>query len=180
MPILPWTTLESQLLLDRRWLRVRSDRVRTAAGVVIEEFHVIESVPWAATVCVTEGRELVLVEQYRHGHGGPSLELPAGVLEPAEDPLAAAQRELREETGYEAADWTALWRVRPEPARHEQWAHFAVARGARLGKSQTLDATEDIAVVLVPLAELDEVLTKMVHGLHVAALLLAERRGFLA
>jgi 8-oxo-dGTP pyrophosphatase MutT (NUDIX family) len=174
-----WQVLESRPLFERKWLRVRQDRVRTASGVEIAEFHVIESPPWAAILCVTEARELVLVEQYRHGHGGPSLELPAGVLEPGEDPVSAAQRELAEETGYVAPDWQHLWTVRPEPARHDQWAHFAVARGATRSSAQALDATEDITVVLRPLAELDAVLGEMVHALHVGALLLAARRGLL-
>jgi 8-oxo-dGTP pyrophosphatase MutT (NUDIX family) len=176
----PWQMLDSELILDRLWLRVRQERVRTGSGVVIDEFHLIESAPWAAVICVTSERELVLVEQYRHGHGGPSLELPAGVIEPGEEPLAAAQRELREETGYEADDWVALWQVRPEPARHRQWAHFAVATGARLVAAQTLDVTEDLTVVKRPLGDIDAVLAEMVHGLHVGALLLAARRGLLA
>jgi len=175
-----WKTLDSELILDRKWLRVRRDRVLTGAGVVIDEFHVIESAPWAAVVCVTGERELVLVEQYRHGHRGPSLELPAGVLEPGEAPLAAAVRELREETGYEPGHVQELWSVRPEPARHEQWAHFALATGARLVRSQALDATEEVTVVRRPLSELDAIVGEMVHGLHVAALLLAARRGLLA
>lgn len=175
----PWELLDSELVLDRRWLRIRRDRVRTGTGVVIDEFHVIESAPWAAVVCVTEARELVLVEQYRHGHGGPSLELPAGVIEPGEPALDAARRELREETGYEAAHFEEFWRIRPEPARHEQWAHFALATGARQAATQALDVTEEMTVVRRPLSQLDEVLGEMVHGLHVAALLLAARRGLL-
>lgn len=174
-----WETLESELLLDRKWLRVRRDRVRTGAGVLIDEFHVIESAPWAAVVCVTAERELVLVEQYRHGHRGSSLELPAGVIEPGEPPLEAARRELREETGYDAEHFEPLWQVRPEPARHEQWAYFALAMGARPAFTQALDATEDVTVVKRPLRDLDAIVGEMVHGLHVAALLLAARRGLL-
>ncbi|HSC89722.1 MAG TPA: NUDIX hydrolase, partial [Polyangiaceae bacterium] len=151
----PWKVLDSSLILDRKWLRVRQERVETARGVVIDEFHVIESSCWAGIVCVTAQRELVLVEQYRHGHRGPSLELPAGVIESGEDWLDGAQRELREETGYTSEDWKPFWRVRPEPARHDQWVEFFVAKGAQRTMLQHLDETEDMRVVLRPLDDLD-------------------------
>jgi 8-oxo-dGTP pyrophosphatase MutT (NUDIX family) len=121
-----------------------------------------------------------LVEQYRHAHGGWSLELPAGVIESGEDPMVAALRELGEETGYGAPHIEPLWTTRPEPARHRQWAHFGVAQGARLERARALDATEDVRVVLRPLRDFDQILAEMVHALHVGALLLALRRGAIA
>jgi 8-oxo-dGTP pyrophosphatase MutT (NUDIX family) len=175
----PWEVLDTELVLDRKWLRVRQERVRTARGVVIDEFHVIEASAWAGVVCVTAERQLVLVEQYRHGHGGPSLELPAGVVEAGEPWLEGARRELREETGFVSDHWRPLWRVRPEPARHAQWVEFFVATGAVRVAEQELDETEDMRIVLRPLGELDAIVDEMVHGMHVGALLLAARRGLL-
>jgi len=103
---------------------VREQRVRLANGHEIERFHLIRGPHWAAVLCLTEAREVVLVRQYRHGFGGPSLELPAGVLEPDEPPIEGARRELREESGFHADRLEPLISVAPEPARNSTRAHF--------------------------------------------------------
>src|SRR6185369_5279763 len=128
----PWQVLGSKLLVSERWLQLREDRVRLGNGHEIERFHVIHGPDWASVLCVTEDSEVVLVRQYRHGVGRPSLELPAGVIESHETPEEAARRELAEETGYESDDWVRIQSVSTEPARHTTQAHFFCARGARL------------------------------------------------
>src|ERR1017187_3741244 len=96
----PWTILAQKTLLDRRWLKITEDRVELPNGTIIDEFHVLHSPNWAAVIAVTESDEILMVEQYRHGLGRTSLELPSGVIDPGERPLEAAKRELFEETGY--------------------------------------------------------------------------------
>ena len=61
-----------------------------------------------AIVAITPDKELILVRQYRYAVGEELLEIPAGKLEADEDPLLAAQRELSEETGYQADHWQLL------------------------------------------------------------------------
>ncbi|MCH2109748.1 MAG: NUDIX hydrolase, partial [Polyangiaceae bacterium] len=177
MTLRPWKTLGSRLLLERRWLRLHEDRVETGRGAIIDEFHVLESPSWVATICITSTRELVLVEQYRHGYGGFSLELPAGVMEPGEEIAAAGARELLEETGYQGDSPQHFWSTRAEPARGRSEAHFVLVQNATQESDLNLDATEDLRVVLLPLKQLDEIIDRMVHGVHVGALLLAQRRG---
>ncbi len=171
----PWTVLETKLLVSERWLQLREDRVRLSNGHEIERFHVIHGPDWASVLCVTEASEVVLVRQYRHGIGRVSLELPAGVIEPDESPEQAARRELAEETGFEASDWTSIQRVPTEPARHTTHAHFFCARGARLTRNPAPEATEVLEVVLVPLADLARLATdgSIEHGVHVGAILAA-------
>ncbi len=177
----PWRVIESTLLLDRTWLRVHEQRIALPGGGEIGEFHLIEAPSWAAALALTEAGEVLMVEQYRHGASATSLELPAGVIDGNEDPRRAAQRELREEAGFEADDWTPLLTVSPEPARNTSRGHFFIARGARRAGDQRLDATEDIAVrAMKPDALVAAVLEgRVLHGAHVAAILAARARGWL-
>lgn len=179
MTILPWSVQSSVQVFEGRYLRVHREEVVTGKGTRIPDYHVIESPAWAGVVCVTESAELVLVRQYRHGRKGPSLELPAGIIEPGEAPSDAAARELLEETGYRATSLEPLWETHPEPARHRQTAHFYFIRASDVPEGLDLEPSEDVEVVLRPLAELDAIVAEMGHGVHVAALLLAARRGFL-
>jgi 8-oxo-dGTP pyrophosphatase MutT (NUDIX family) len=175
----PWEVLTADVILDRPYLRVETQKVRLGSGAVMDDFQLITAPAWVGVIALTPRQDLVLVEQYRHAHEGTSLELPAGIIEPGEEVSIAARRELREETGFEAPSVASLWQIRPEPARHRQWAHFCVARDVVQRADQSLDATEDIRVVLRPLSKLDSIVSEMVHAAHVAALLLAARRGLL-
>jgi 8-oxo-dGTP pyrophosphatase MutT (NUDIX family) len=174
--------LAQRTLLERRWISVREDHVRLANGHEIEEFHVIGAPSWAGVLAVTESDEVVLVRQYRHGIAGESLELPAGVIEPGETPLDAAKRELLEETGYAAERWEPIASVATEPSRHTVRAHFFCALGAKSVAVHAPDASEEIELVLVSKKELVELVLRgdVLHGVHVGAILVADRRGLLA
>ena len=177
----PWKVLEKRRLLERRWLSITEERVELPNGAIIDDFHVLHAPDWAGVIAVTgtADDDIVLVEQYRHGLGRASLERPAGVIDADELPLAAAQRELREETGYQAAAWYPLAVVVPEPARSTHRAHFFVATGAEpTGPAQPEDS-EVIAVRRIPLRSLLGQIEQghMVHAAHIAAVLLAARRG---
>ena len=175
----PWQVLGSKLLVSERWLQLREDHVRLGNGAEIERFHVIHGPDWASVLCVTEASEVVLVRQYRHGIARPSLELPAGVIEPSETPEEAARRELAEETGYVSDDWVSIQSVSTEPARHTTQAHFFCARGARLAQRPAPEETEVLEVVKVPVGDLARLAVdgSILHGVHVGAILVALQRG---
>lgn len=176
-----WQTLESRYILKREWMSVREDRVRLPSGLELNEFHVVEYPHWVCILCLVEDGRAVLVEQYRHGIGRSSVELPAGAVDKGEEPLKAAQRELREETGYEAAEWHLLGRCAPNPGKQSSYAHLFVARGATRAGEQRLDSTEDIRVRLVPAGDLLAMADEgaIQHGIHLAALFWAAHKGFI-
>ena len=177
----PWKVRKSRVVLERQWLRVREEHVELPTGQEIEEFHVLEGPNWVGVLALTDDGRVVLVDQYRHGIAATSRELPAGVIEPSESPLAAARRELLEETGCQADDWQSLIRFATEPARHTTLAQFFVARNARFVAEQRLDPGEHMSVVCLTPAEVFQQIESGVirHATHVAAIALARVRGLL-
>lgn len=170
-----WKVLESRYVWQRPWFALRIDRVQTSRGAVLDEYPVIEARDWACVIAVTEDKQLVLVRQYRHGVAEQTLEFPAGGVDEGEEPLAAAQRELLEETGFAADSWHHLRSVSPEPTRRSHQAHFFLALAARRVSAQRLEPSEDVEVVLRPASSAMQLAVELSHGVHIGALLLALR-----
>jgi ADP-ribose pyrophosphatase len=95
---------------------------------------------------------IVIERQYRHAAGQYLYEVPAGKMDEGEDRLAAAKRELIEETGFRAKNWTKLTRYFASPGFLGEWMQVFVAEGLALGKAQP-EADEKIEIYLVPLSE---------------------------
>ena len=120
-----------------------------------------EYVRHGGAVCVlplTETNEAVMVRQYRYPFARVLLEAPAGKLDPGEAPDAAAKRELSEETGANAAEWTCLGEYFPTVAYSDEVIHLYLARGLTFFETHP-DEDEFLNVERVPLATLvDEAL----------------------
>ena len=105
---------------------------------------------------ITHDKKVIMERQYRYPVGRVVLEIPAGKLDSAdEDPLDAAQRELKEETGYTADEWISLGHYMPAPAYSSEYIGVYMARGLHRGQ-QHLDDEEFLDVIEIPLEELVE------------------------
>jgi 8-oxo-dGTP pyrophosphatase MutT (NUDIX family) len=169
----PWAKLGSAPLGDFGIFTIRSDRKVSPRTRRAHDFFVIECVDWVNVIALTPAQELVMVEQFRHGSNTVELEIPGGMMD-AEDPSpeAAAQRELREETGYEGQNPRLLGRVFPNPAIMTNVCFTILVENCRCLHAPELDGTEDLLTRLVPVAEIPALMTagKIRHSLVAAAL----------
>jgi ADP-ribose pyrophosphatase len=157
--IIPWRVLSREVALDASpWLRCWVETVQLPTGKTYDDFYTVEMRDFAIVFALTDANEVVAERNYRHGLGEIAIVLPAGFVDDGEEPLHAAQRELREETGYEATDWRDLGTYVLDGNRGCGHMHAFMARGAYEASSQELDEMEQIQVELLPVERLSEML----------------------
>jgi ADP-ribose pyrophosphatase len=140
----PWKTLARQTILDHsKYLVVEAHTVELPDGRVISDWPWVITPDYVNVVPVTAEGEFLCFRQTKYGVDGPSLAPVGGYLEPGEEPLAAAQRELLEEMGYQAPEWTGLGHYRVDGNRGAGMAHLFLARGARRVAEPDADDLEE-------------------------------------
>ena len=155
-------------------LNVRRDEVELPDG----KKALREYLNHGGAVCVvpvTDDGNVIMEWQYRYAVGRPVIEIPAGKLDSLEeDRLEAAKRELREETGLTAENWTDLGAYLPAPAYSCEYITMYLATGLKRGERH-LDEGEFLEVFEIPLTELVEEIMKgtIVDGKTIAAVLKA-------
>jgi 8-oxo-dGTP pyrophosphatase MutT (NUDIX family) len=175
-----WERRGERVQLTTRVLAVQGVEFHHPVRGTTREFVVLRAPDWVNVVAVTPDGRLVLVRQFRFGIGALSLEIPGGVMEPGEDPVATGLRELREETGYSGGAARLLGSVHPNPAIQSNRCHFVLVENAVRAHDQEWDTDEEIAVELLAV---DDVLALarsggITHALVLNALMLfdAQRR----
>lgn len=172
----PWTVTASEYLIQDKWLTVRADRCRTVRGVTVDPYYVLEYPDWVQVVAFDADNRILVTQQYRHAAGSLCLELPCGVVEAADEtPLAAAQREMLEETGYASDHFERVGSFSPNPATHTNTLHCFVARHVYRSQEASQDDTEDVSSRFMSIESVMEAIEagRFAQALHIAALLLS-------
>ena len=156
----PWKRLSCRTVLNGgKFLTVENHTIQLPNGRVIPDWHWIIAPDFVNVVALTEGGEFICFRQTKYAVNGTSLAPPAGYMEPGEDPLAAAQRELLEETGYEAPEWISLGRYAVDGNRGAGEAHMYLALGARHVAAVNADDLEEQQLLLLGRAQVEEAIT---------------------
>lgn len=150
------TLISSKLAYKGKVFSVFTDKVKEPGGAVNTR-DVVRHNGSIVILAIDESNDprdplIILERQYRHAAGQFLLELPAGRIEPGEAPLAAAKREMIEETGYRAKRWTYLTKYFASPGFLGESMNIYLARDLREGAAQP-EADEQIEIVRLKLSE---------------------------
>tara|TARA_Y100000590_G_scaffold83858_2_gene93524 strand:- start:7467 stop:8006 length:540 start_codon:yes stop_codon:yes gene_type:complete len=166
-----WKTIETKSIFGNKVFGLREDKVLSPKTDNTHPVWVIDAPTWVNIIPLTKENKIIMVKQYRFGNREISLEIPGGMVEPEEDPLLAAKREMEEETGYSADEILEIGKISPNPAFMSNYLFTYVANNVEKIGDQKLDDMEDIEVLEVDLNRIPTLITegKIDHSLVISA-----------
>jgi len=154
-----WKTLSQRVVFDQApWLVVEYHTVELPDGRQISDWSWVRTPDYINVVVLTDTGEYLCFRQRKYGVPEPMLSLVGGYIKPGEPPLAAAQRELLEETGYVSDDWVTLGQYLVDPNRGVATGNLFLARGAHKAGEIDSDDLEEQEVVMLSRQELEQAL----------------------
>lgn len=179
-PELPVQVIASHIIFDHPWVRIIQDDLSLHGGEH-KYFYLTSPVDAVATVGLTEAGDIILTRQYRHPVGKVIYDLPAGRLEPGEQPLDGARREFEEETGYYPHHIQPIGAYNQFPGTLQVKTHLFFASDL-VRTAQHLDDGEELQVVLLPVAQVLQMILQgaTIDGSLQLGVLLALQHGLLS
>ena len=192
---LKWEEIKTEHIVQDQWIDFRKSSYRYPDGRIFEPFYTYSRRDYAVIVASDEEENYLCVRQFRQGIGEVTTEFPAGGLErkdgreyrktqekagadSAEDALAAAKRELKEETGYISDEWEHLLTIPSNATIADNYAYIFRARNCRPVSGLSLDETEVLKVCKLRAEEIEEHIRtgNFQQAVHVLAWLLAKEK----
>jgi 8-oxo-dGTP pyrophosphatase MutT (NUDIX family) len=169
-----WKKLGARTVAHTRIFDVQSVDYQHPARAQPQDFFVIHAPDWVNVIALTPDHRIVLVRQFRFGLDDFSWEIPGGVMEAGEDPVVAAQRELREESGFVGTGARLLGSVHPNPAMQDNRCHLVLVENVRQEEGLDWDPDEEFEIVTKPVDEVYALAYRggITHALVLDALLL--------
>ena len=175
----PWKVLKTKDVYKNNWMQVWEDSVIRPDGKP-GIFGYIHMQPGVSILAITDDKKIIIEQEYRYSLEKDSLELPSGGIEDGATPLETAKKELMEETGYSATDWTYVGPVEPLTSTIHAPQHLFIAKGLQKCK-QSLEGTEVIVVHEIPFDEVYQMAIdgRISHSPTVVLILRAKLMGLL-
>lgn len=152
------TTNKRTVLQNGKFLTVEYHTIELPDGTVIEDWSWVITPDFINVIIIDENGRFVLFRQTKYGIEGDSLAPVGGYIEANEDPLEAAKREMMEETGYEASDWTCFGSFRVDANRGAGMAYAYLATGAKKVTEPDADDLEEQELLLLSREEVEAAL----------------------
>lgn len=144
-----WELLKSDPATDLNIIKIRHDYYKNPRNEKTVKVIAIEGNNAANVIAKTKEGKIILVRQFRFGIADYTLEIPGGMIDEGEETLIAAQREVKEETGYVGENWQYLGNILANPVWMNSTIHHYYMDNAELKHELALDEAEDVEIILL-------------------------------
>lgn len=175
----PWSVRKSKSILKDKWIDLRADECVNEKGAIYNPYYVLKYPDWAHMVVLDSKDNILITRQYRHGAGKVLAELPCGTIDPGDkSPLAAAKRELLEETGY-TGKFIKAGKIYSNPATQTNTIHCFLVTDAKQITIPQEDPYEILEYELIKLSRLKKMIAQgqFPQALHIASLFMGLKKA---
>jgi ADP-ribose pyrophosphatase len=141
--------ISSKYISKHQYFKAREDAYQTNTGKIVDPYFVVEVPESACAVALTAEGQVILVKQFRYPINEVCVEIPGGFIDDNEDKEKAIARELLEETGYAFDEFYYLGKTYANPGILNNGTHLFLCTGGKKIAAQSLDANEEIEIVLL-------------------------------